>query len=52
MTVAPIILGGPAPTPVAGMGVTFVEEALRLQRMRCANLGEDLLIEAYLRDEE
>lgn len=50
MTVAPIILGGPAPTPVAGMGVTFVEEALRLQRMSCRKLGEDLLVEAYLRD--
>ena len=51
LTVAPIILGGPAPTPVAGMGVTFIEEALRLQRMTCGNLGDDLLIEAYLRDD-
>ena len=33
------------------MGVTFVEEALRLQRMACGNLGDDLLIEAYLRDD-
>lgn len=51
LTVAPIILGGPAPTPVAGMGVAFVEEAVRLHRMTCRKLGEDLLIEAYLRDE-
>ncbi len=51
MTVAPLILGGPAPTPVAGMGVTFVEEAMRLQRMSCCKLGPDLLVEAYLCDE-
>ncbi len=52
MTVAPMILGGLAPTPVAGMGVTFVEEAQRLHRMHCSHLGQDLLVEAYLRDED
>jgi diaminohydroxyphosphoribosylaminopyrimidine deaminase/5-amino-6-(5-phosphoribosylamino)uracil reductase len=51
LTLAPIILGGPAPTPVAGMGVTFVEEAPRLHHMSCRRLGPDLLIEAYLRDD-
>lgn len=51
LTVAPIILGGLAPTPVAGMGVTFIEEAPRLTRMTCSPLGQDLLIQAYLRDD-
>lgn len=51
LTLAPIILGGSAPTPVAGLGVAFVEEAPRLHHMSCHRRGEDLLIEAYLQDE-
>lgn len=51
LTVAPLILGGQAPTPVSGMGVSFIEEALRLHHMACKPLGSDLLIEAYLREE-
>jgi diaminohydroxyphosphoribosylaminopyrimidine deaminase/5-amino-6-(5-phosphoribosylamino)uracil reductase len=50
-TIAPMIIGGQATlTPVEGIGVTFVEEALPLYRMRSRPLGDDLLIEAYLHD--
>lgn len=48
-TVAPVIIGGQsALTPVEGLGVTFIEEAIQLYRMRSSALGSDILIEAYL----
>lgn len=51
-TVAPMIIGGQAsPTPVEGLGVTFVEEAIPLYRMSCAALGRDVLLEAYLQED-
>lgn len=47
--VAPKIIGGQqSPTPVEGLGVSFVEEAIPLHRMRCRNVGDEVLIEAYL----
>lgn len=50
-TVAPIIIGGQtSPTPVEGMGVSLVDEAVPLYKMRSTAIGNDLLIEAYLHD--
>lgn len=49
--IAPLIIGGQsALTPVEGLGVTFIEEAIQLYRMRSTPLGSDILIEAYLHD--
>ncbi|HBN08049.1 MAG TPA: bifunctional diaminohydroxyphosphoribosylaminopyrimidine deaminase/5-amino-6-(5-phosphoribosylamino)uracil reductase RibD [Cyanobacteria bacterium UBA8530] len=51
--VAPKIIGGSdVPTMVGGMGVAFIEEALTLNRMTARPLGNDLLFEAYLREED
>ena len=48
--VAPKILGGrDAITPVEGDGVASVDEAIPLERMQARALGEDLLIEAYVK---
>lgn len=50
-TVAPIIIGGQSsPTPVEGLGVCLVDEALPLFKLRSTAVGNDLLIEAYLHD--
>ncbi len=50
-TIAPIIIGGQSsPTPVEGLGVSLVDEAVPLYKMRSTTLGNDLLVEAYLHD--
>ncbi|MNY09046.1 2,5-diamino-6-ribosylamino-4(3H)-pyrimidinone 5'-phosphate reductase [compost metagenome] len=50
-TIAPMIIGGKsALTPVEGLGVSLVEEALPLYGMTSRSVGGDLLIEAYLRE--
>ncbi|HEY9899400.1 MAG TPA: bifunctional diaminohydroxyphosphoribosylaminopyrimidine deaminase/5-amino-6-(5-phosphoribosylamino)uracil reductase RibD [Pantanalinema sp.] len=50
-TIAPMIIGGQsALTPVEGLGVSLVEEALPLYDMRSRSMGSDLLIEAYLHE--
>ncbi|MBO9541938.1 bifunctional diaminohydroxyphosphoribosylaminopyrimidine deaminase/5-amino-6-(5-phosphoribosylamino)uracil reductase RibD [bacterium] len=50
-TIAPMIIGGKsALTPVEGLGVSLVEEALPLYSMTSRSVGGDLLIEAYLRE--
>ncbi len=47
--VAPKILGGAtAPTPVGGMGIPGMEDALALRDLKVRKVGEDLLIEGYL----
>lgn len=46
--IAPLIIGGrAAPTPVGGMGVERLAEALRLERVQWRQLGADLLICGY-----
>ena len=46
--VAPIIIGGgQAPTPVGGIGIRHMAEALALQRVTVERLGEDLLVIGY-----
>lgn len=48
--VAPKILGGrDAVTPVEGAGFATVDEAIQLERMTATPIGQDLLIEAYVR---
>ncbi len=48
--VAPIIIGGRrSPTPVSGKGVALMGDALRLSRVKIAQLGEDVLITGYNR---
>ncbi|MEI7491193.1 MAG: bifunctional diaminohydroxyphosphoribosylaminopyrimidine deaminase/5-amino-6-(5-phosphoribosylamino)uracil reductase RibD [Bacteroidota bacterium] len=47
--VAPKILGGAtAPTPVGGMGIPGMEDALALRDLKVRKVGEDLMIEGYL----
>jgi diaminohydroxyphosphoribosylaminopyrimidine deaminase/5-amino-6-(5-phosphoribosylamino)uracil reductase len=47
--VAPKIVGGEdAPTPVGGLGVETVDEAIRLRDLSVEKIGDDLLIEGYV----
>jgi diaminohydroxyphosphoribosylaminopyrimidine deaminase/5-amino-6-(5-phosphoribosylamino)uracil reductase len=46
--VAPIVIGGAqAPTPVGGVGIGHMAEALALQRVTVERIGEDLLVTGY-----
>jgi len=48
--IAPLILGGEeATTPVAGKGVERVIDAIRLERLSVAKLGDDLMITGYVK---
>ena len=46
--VAPVILGGPAPSPVDGAGVDKIVQAWRLTRVSTRPADQDLVIEGYL----
>ncbi len=46
--VAPVILGGPAPGPVAGLGVEKIVDAWRLVDTTVRRLDGDVLIEGYV----
>ena len=47
--IAPIIIGGiDAPGPVAGLGITSLEDAIRLQDTTVARLGDDILFSGYV----
>ncbi len=46
--VAPLIIGGEAPTPVQGQGVSRLAQALRLQMVEIERLGQDVLIGGYV----
>jgi len=47
--IAPIIIGGvDAPGPVAGLGITSLEDALRLRETTVARLGDDILFSGYV----
>ena len=49
--VAPKIAGGrEAVSPVEGLGCAAMDEAIALENMRAEPVGEDLLIEAYVRN--
>lgn len=42
--VAPVIVGGPAPTPVAGLGVSLLNQAIRFDRVEIKTVGADACI--------
>jgi diaminohydroxyphosphoribosylaminopyrimidine deaminase/5-amino-6-(5-phosphoribosylamino)uracil reductase len=44
----PIIVGGPAPGPVGGAGVTALAQAWRLRRMQVRRCDQDIVIEGYV----
>ncbi|RIH86139.1 bifunctional diaminohydroxyphosphoribosylaminopyrimidine deaminase/5-amino-6-(5-phosphoribosylamino)uracil reductase RibD [Calidithermus roseus] len=46
--VAPKLVGGGGPTPVAGTGVARMADAVRLERVRVERFEEDVLIEGYV----
>ncbi|MEE9284158.1 MAG: bifunctional diaminohydroxyphosphoribosylaminopyrimidine deaminase/5-amino-6-(5-phosphoribosylamino)uracil reductase RibD [Dehalococcoidia bacterium] len=47
--VAPVIIGGrDAPSPVQGLGVEALEQALRLREVATQRLGDDILITGYV----
>jgi len=46
--VGPIIVGGPAPGPVGGAGVTALAQAWRLRRMQVRRCDQDVVIEGYV----
>jgi diaminohydroxyphosphoribosylaminopyrimidine deaminase/5-amino-6-(5-phosphoribosylamino)uracil reductase len=48
--IAPKIIGGvEAPTAVEGTGVAAIEQAWPLREARCRRIGEDLMIQGYLK---
>jgi diaminohydroxyphosphoribosylaminopyrimidine deaminase/5-amino-6-(5-phosphoribosylamino)uracil reductase len=48
--IAPKIIGGrDAKTPVEGKGIAGISEAIKLKDMTCRKVGEDVLIEGYVR---
>lgn len=46
--IAPMVLGGPAPSPVGGLGVERIADAWRLVETTIRRLDGDVLIEAYV----
>jgi diaminohydroxyphosphoribosylaminopyrimidine deaminase/5-amino-6-(5-phosphoribosylamino)uracil reductase len=50
--VAPKLIGGRGASPLAGIGVASLEEALMLREPSVEQLGDDLLIEGDLHWEE
>lgn len=47
--VAPVVLGGPAPSPVGGLGVSRIIDARHLVDVTVHRLDQDVLIEGYAR---
>ncbi len=47
--VGPCLVGGPSPGPVAGSGVARLAEAWRLSDLSVRRIGEDIVIEGYVR---
>lgn len=47
--IAPKIVGGVAPSPVAGQGVAFMKNAYQFDEVNVKTIGNDTLIEAYTR---
>ena len=48
IVIAPVILGGPAPSPVGGLGVERIADAGRLVETTVRQLDGDVLIEGYV----
>lgn len=48
--IAPMIIGGKdARTPVAGLGVAKIAEAIKLERHRLTTIGKDVMLSGYVR---
>jgi len=45
--VCPMVVGGPGPSPVAGMGVERLAAAWRLDRATVRQMGQDVIVEGY-----
>jgi len=51
--IAPKLIGGVnAPTPVGDLGCRLMTEAIGIERIRLREIGEDYLIEGYIKPEE
>ena len=46
--VGPLIVGGPAPSPVGGRGVEALAQAWRVGRLTVRQLGDDAVVEGYV----
>jgi diaminohydroxyphosphoribosylaminopyrimidine deaminase/5-amino-6-(5-phosphoribosylamino)uracil reductase len=46
--IAPKLVGGRGPTPVAGAGVARMADAVRLERVRVERLEDEVMIEGYV----
>jgi len=44
----PLIVGGPAPGPVGGVGIAALKQAWRLQQMNVRQLDQDVVIDGYV----
>jgi len=50
--IAPLVLGGArAKTAVAGKGAALISESLRLNRVKVENIGDDIVITGYTREQ-
>lgn len=50
--IAPIILGGEkAKTSVGGSGIEFLSEAVKVSNIKLKSIGQDILIEGYIKEE-
>jgi diaminohydroxyphosphoribosylaminopyrimidine deaminase/5-amino-6-(5-phosphoribosylamino)uracil reductase len=50
--IAPKLIGGiNSLTPVGGLGVKKISEAYKLVNMKASNIGNDILVEAYMEEE-
>jgi diaminohydroxyphosphoribosylaminopyrimidine deaminase/5-amino-6-(5-phosphoribosylamino)uracil reductase len=45
--IAPLIIGGKAPTPVGGRGAVYIADAWRLKNLNFSQFGTDTLISGY-----
>lgn len=49
--IAPKIIGGrQGKTPVAGVGIAQLEEAIKIEGLQIQQVGEDILLEGYIRE--
>jgi diaminohydroxyphosphoribosylaminopyrimidine deaminase / 5-amino-6-(5-phosphoribosylamino)uracil reductase len=47
--IGPMLLGGPGASPLGGMGVASIDDAIRLEGLSIERRGDDLLVEGDLR---
>ena len=48
--IAPKIIGGKdAKTSIEGEGIVYIKDAINLENLEVSNIGEDIMIEGYLK---